>query len=227
MLYNAVVKSPLGNILLQADLGGLASLYFTDQHDCPLLSGLESKNDSPSAGILNNRPLRGYKLRPCGQSQDLLADADLFDDFINPSADFLINLQKYNFSKIESLTSDTPAGIKKILQKTADQLNEYWHKQRTEFTIPLQTQGSEFQKKIWQALLDIPLGVTMSYGDLGKQAGFGAGYGRAMGTAVGSNPISIIIPCHRVLAANGTLNGYGGGLNRKAYLLQLEGFRLV
>ncbi|WP_322994966.1 methylated-DNA--[protein]-cysteine S-methyltransferase [Castellaniella sp.] len=121
------------------------------------------------------------------------------------------------------LQEDTPAGALAVLQQTQTELNEYWRAQRQTFDIPLAPQGSAFQQKIWQALLAVPCGATLSYGQLGEQAGLGTGHGRAVGTAVGSNPISIIIPCHRILAHNHSLNGYGGGLGRKIRLLQLEG----
>lgn len=231
MLYNAVVKSPLGRILLQADQAGLAGLYFTSQKDCPNTAGLNDKktqSGSPADGMLNNRPLRKYKLKPIAEEKQtgLFADKNHKADFINPAREFLANPANHDFAEIEFLDVEIPDSVKKTLTQTASELNEYWHHQRSTFTVKLNPQGSEFQKKIWQELIKIPLGGILSYGELGKKSGFGSGHGRAIGTAVGSNPISIIIPCHRVLAANGTLNGYGGGLQRKAYLLQLEGFRL-
>lgn len=124
------------------------------------------------------------------------------------------------------LQEGTPAGVQAVLERTLRELDEYWRGARTVFEMPLAPQGTPFQKKVWLALLEVPCGETLSYGELAERAGLSAGHGRAVGTAVGSNPISIIIPCHRILARNGTLNGYGGGLNRKARLLEIEGFTI-
>ena len=124
------------------------------------------------------------------------------------------------------LQEDTPAGALAVLEQARRELDEYWRGERRVFQVPLAPRGTAFQQKVWRALLDVPWGETLSYGELALAAGMGAGHGRAVGTAVGSNPISIIIPCHRILAGNGTLNGYGGGLERKVRLLEIEGFAL-
>ncbi len=100
---------------------------------------------------------------------------------------------------------------------------QYFAGQRQEFTLPLQPAGTPFQKKVWQALLAIPYAQLRSYGELANEAGLSMQHGRPVGTAVGRNPISIIIPCHRVLSASGALTGYTGGLHRKLALLELEG----
>ena len=106
------------------------------------------------------------------------------------------------------------------LQETQRQLEEYFAGSRRSFDVPLSLKGTEFQKKVWQELLKIPYGATATYGALAGRLGSSA---RAVGSAVGRNPISIIIPCHRVLAADGSLTGYAGGLENKEKLLQLEG----
>lgn len=108
-----------------------------------------------------------------------------------------------------------------LLLKTEQQLDEYFVGKRKEFSLPLDFKGTEFQKKVWLALMTIPFGETRSYGQIAKQIGRPKAV-RAVGTANGSNPISLIAPCHRVIGANGTLTGYGGGLEIKAYLLALE-----
>jgi O-6-methylguanine DNA methyltransferase len=87
--------------------------------------------------------------------------------------------------------------------------------------LPTATNGTEFQREVWKALRTIPAGATMSYGELAAQIGH-AGASRAVGAANGSNPIAIVVPCHRVIGANGTLTGYGGGLPRKKWLLDHE-----
>ena len=101
------------------------------------------------------------------------------------------------------------------------QLEEYFAGKRCEFTCPLDMRGTEFQKRCWRELVKIAYGETLSYRELAARVGT-AGF-RAVGAANGANPISIIVPCHRVIASNGTLWGYGGGLDRKRRLLDMEG----
>lgn len=103
----------------------------------------------------------------------------------------------------------------------AEQLAAYFAGELTAFDFPFQLQGSEFQRRVWEGLLTIPYGETRSYGQLAAQIG-AAGSARAVGLANGHNPISIVVPCHRVIGANGSLTGYGGGLPRKRALLDLE-----
>ena len=105
--------------------------------------------------------------------------------------------------------------------ETKRQLTEYFAGTRREFDLPLLPQGTEFQRKVWAELQNIPYGGTQSYGELARKIG-SPGASRAVGLANGRNPISIIVPCHRVVGANGKLTGYGGGLPRKAALLELE-----
>lgn len=110
-----------------------------------------------------------------------------------------------------------------VLARTARQLDAYFAGQRRSFDLPLDltTMGTSFQQAVWQALCGIPCGETISYGELGRRIGR-ANAVRAVGAAVGRNPVSIIVPCHRVVGANGSLTGYAGGLHRKAALLKLE-----
>lgn len=108
-----------------------------------------------------------------------------------------------------------------ILLETQKQLNEYFAGQRTQFDLPLDFEGTEFQKKIWQALLTIPFGETRSYKQIAEQVGNVKAV-RAVGAANGKNPISIIAPCHRVVGANGKLVGFAGGLENKDILLKIE-----
>jgi O-6-methylguanine DNA methyltransferase len=105
------------------------------------------------------------------------------------------------------------------------QLDEYFARKREQFTIPLDIRGTDFQKRCWQELLKIPYGETRSYRDIAEKIG-NRNSVRAVGLANGQNPIAIIVPCHRVIASNGTLCGYGGGLHLKEELLRLEGARL-
>ena len=101
------------------------------------------------------------------------------------------------------------------------QLKEYFEGKRKEFNVPIEAKGTEFQNKVWKALLDIPYGETRSYKDIAIAIGNEKAC-RAIGIANNKNPISIIIPCHRVVGSNGKLIGYGGGLDKKEKLLNIE-----
>jgi methylated-DNA-[protein]-cysteine S-methyltransferase len=105
----------------------------------------------------------------------------------------------------------------------ADQLAEYFAGSRTEFDLPLAPCGTPFQLAVWAELTRIPFGVTASYGSVAAALGKSLLASRAVGLANGRNPISIIVPCHRVIGADGSLTGYGGGLDRKEWLLRHEG----
>lgn len=105
------------------------------------------------------------------------------------------------------------------------QLEAYFAGELTEFDLDLDMVGTPFQRKVWSALLTIPYGETRSYGEIARQIG-AAGAFRAVGLANGHNPIGIIVPCHRVIGANGSLTGYGGGLDRKRALLDMEKSRV-
>ncbi len=117
--------------------------------------------------------------------------------------------------------AETDSANREILDRTKLQLEEYFAQRRTRFDLALDLHGSEFYRRIWQALLEIPYGRTASYGELAERAGV-PGQARAVGAANGANPIAIIVPCHRVIGADGSLVGYGGGLWRKQKLLDLE-----
>jgi methylated-DNA-[protein]-cysteine S-methyltransferase len=112
-----------------------------------------------------------------------------------------------------------------VLLETERQLREYFAGKRKRFDVKMDFAGTEFQRKVWQALLAIPFGETRSYGDIARQVGNPAAV-RAVGAANGRNPISIIAPCHRVVGSTGKLTGFAGGLAVKAQLLALEGARI-
>jgi methylated-DNA-[protein]-cysteine S-methyltransferase len=109
-----------------------------------------------------------------------------------------------------------------ILMRTAQQLREYFAGTRNRFDLDLDFAGTEFQKKVWAALLTIPFGETRSYSEIARQIGNPSAV-RAVGAANGKNPISIVAPCHRVIGASGKLTGFAGGLEAKEQLLTLEG----
>lgn len=105
------------------------------------------------------------------------------------------------------------------------QLREYFARRRSEFDLPLEPQGTEFQRTVWNRLREIPYGETISYGELARRVG-NPKASRAVGAANGQNPIPIVIPCHRVIGSNGKLTGFGGGLPTKEALLALEAKQL-
>lgn len=114
------------------------------------------------------------------------------------------------------------AAGEQIIAEAQKQLAEYFEGERREFDIPLEPTGSDFQLRVWRAIADIPYGEVLSYADLAMAAGSPGAF-RAAGTACGNNQISIFIPCHRVVASNRGIGGYGGGLSTKVTLLRLEG----
>jgi len=108
-----------------------------------------------------------------------------------------------------------------VLDETERQLRAYFAGERRAFDLPLEFRGTDFQRRVWQALLTIPFGETRSYRDIATQLGRPSAT-RAVGAANGRNPIPIVAPCHRVIGADGSLTGFGGGLENKAFLLDLE-----
>ena len=108
-----------------------------------------------------------------------------------------------------------------VLQQAAKQLQEYFAGKRESFSLPLRLAGTDFQQKVWREIALIPYGETVTYTDLANRAGAPQAI-RAAGTTTGRNPVSIIIPCHRVVGKNGSMHGFAGGLERKRHLLELE-----
>ncbi|MBK9795789.1 MAG: methylated-DNA--[protein]-cysteine S-methyltransferase [Holophagaceae bacterium] len=124
-------------------------------------------------------------------------------------------------SKLERLAL-APRPDAKALDRLREQLEDYATGGRRAFDIPFRLHGSPFERRVWRLLQDIPFGETRSYGQLAAALG-DPNLSRAVGRANGANPVSILIPCHRVIGANGSLTGYAGGLARKERLLRLEG----
>ncbi|WP_299256972.1 methylated-DNA--[protein]-cysteine S-methyltransferase [uncultured Kushneria sp.] len=110
-----------------------------------------------------------------------------------------------------------------VIRQACEQIEAYLAGERQRFELALSLTGSPFQQRVWQRLEEIGFGEVMSYGALARALGLSRGHARAVGSAVGRNPVSMIVPCHRVLAGGGALTGYAGGLARKAHLLALEG----
>lgn len=118
--------------------------------------------------------------------------------------------------------TNSTGGTLSLLDRVAAQLNEYFAGTRTTFDLPLEPCGTDFQLSVWELLRKIPYGVTRSYGELARRLGDPKAT-RAVGAANGANPIPIIVPCHRVVGSKGELTGFGGGIERKRWLLEHEG----
>ena len=128
----------------------------------------------------------------------------------------MLRLLRLHYRTVELLPGSDPTGIKpRLLSYFSGELNAI-------ADIPVTTGGTEFQKRVWRALREIPAGTTVSYGALAAQLGQPQA-ARAVGLANGANPVGIIVPCHRVIGSNGSLTGYGGGVERKRWLLAHEG----
>ena len=143
----------------------------------------------------------------------------------SPFGNIVIMSDEKAITYIKTENGETPIGEKRPSELTdlaAQQLNEYFAGKRKEFDLPLNPKGTDFQKSVWNALQKIPYGETQTYGQVAKMVGSPKAC-RAVGLANNRNPIWIVIPCHRVIGANGTLVGYGGGLDMKQKLLEIEG----
>ena len=109
-----------------------------------------------------------------------------------------------------------------VLRQAKRELSEYFAGKRTRFSVALDPQGTPFQRSVWRQIAKVNFGKTLTYGEIARRAGF-PGSARAAGAATGRNPIGVIVPCHRIMGADGSLTGYAGGLGRKRALLALEG----
>ena len=116
-----------------------------------------------------------------------------------------------------------PDGHSDVLAEASRQLDAYFAGDLVTFDLPLDLRGSVFQRRCWLALATIPYGQTVSYGEQARRLGLGSDAARAVGAANGQNPLPIVLPCHRVIGANGSLTGFGGGLHVKRFLLEHEG----
>mgnify|MGYP001602407523 CR=1 FL=1 len=223
MTFHAQIASPLGPILLCSEGQLLSGLYFTGQADCPVVDGVPAHPPSaggPSAGMMDGLAIRKFKAYK-NTAGNLFGLESGY-----PAGKALIDTATDESGGWQLLQTGTPAATVALFKHTQAELHEYFTGRRKTFSVPLEVSGTVFQKKVWDALLTIPYGQTVAYGDVARTAGLSAQHGRPVGTAVGRNPITIIIPCHRVLSGTGTLTGYTGGLERKYALLELEGFTL-
>ena len=130
--------------------------------------------------------------------------------------------QKYYPSLAIAPDADT-RNVPSLARKVAEEVAEYFTGTRETFSVPIHLRGTAFQRSVWKELLAIPFGELVSYGDITERVGLPMSAARAVGGAVGRNPVSIMVPCHRVIGASGSLTGYAGGIERKRALLSLEG----
>jgi len=224
MTFHAQMESPLGQVLLCSDNGKLSGVYFMDQSDCPAVPGIrirKPENGGPSTGTMNGMEIRKFKVYRAPPN-DLFSQERAGERCFRPD-----EAAGARPAAPHLLEANVPAAVQALFRQTQAELNEYFAGGRTVFDIALDvSSGTDFQKKVWRALQDIPYGQTVSYGEVALSAGLTSRHGRPVGAAVGRNPITIIIPCHRVLSGINTLTGYTGGLERKFALLELEGLML-
>lgn len=149
-----------------------------------------------------------------------IVDSPIGDLLLTGDDDALTGLHMLGAKDAAPLVGDRSESSA-ALSATADQLSEYFAGERTEFDLELRPVGTAFQQAVWKALCDIPYGETRSYGQIAMAIGKPKA-ARAVGMANNRNPIAVIVPCHRVIGADGSMVGYGGGLDRKTLLLELE-----
>jgi methylated-DNA-[protein]-cysteine S-methyltransferase len=146
----------------------------------------------------------------------------VFTDYLSTPLGILqIQANTVGLSAIRFVDKESSSKANMHTQNAMQQLNEYFCGTRHEFDLPISVQGTQFQQQVWQQLKAIPYGKTYSYQDIAKQINNPKAV-RAVGSANGKNPLTIVVPCHRVIGANGSLTGYAWGVSRKQYLLQHE-----
>jgi len=148
-----------------------------------------------------------------------IIDSPLGDVLLVAEDEAITGVQFTDAARVPARTGEE--GETPVLAAARRQLGEYFAGRRTEFDLPLAPRGEPFQRRVWDLLGTIPYGETRSYGDLARELG-DVGYAQAVGAANGRNPIAVVVPCHRVIGADGSLTGYAGGLERKRSLLALE-----
>ncbi|HCN72802.1 MAG TPA: hypothetical protein DIS96_14270 [Pusillimonas sp.] len=219
MLFHQEIETPLGSAVLTADTTGLAGFYFSDQRDYPL------QLEHPGRQKISNPQAGQYE-------GEILRQCRVFAHDDNPSAvkrhalHAKLNWERGAIARLPDGISPVPDSISRYFRLATQELDAYFRGRLKRFSVPLCFKGTDFQLKIWETLANLPAGQLISYGELGGAAGVSPRAYRAVGGAVGRNPLSIIVPCHRVVASNRQLTGYGGGLARKVALLEHEGFQV-
>lgn len=188
------VPSPLGALLLREEAGRLAEVAFVSPTFSP---ETPFEQELAAARRFDAQPLAAARLNAVDVKTQPIAAARLNADDAAPP--------------------ETPP----ILRRAAAQLAEYFAGTRTRFDLPLAPVGTEFQRRVWVATAAIPFGETATYGEIARKIGVPTG-SRAVGGALNRNPLAIVVPCHRVVGSSGKLTGYDGGVDRKAFLLNLE-----
>lgn len=150
--------------------------------------------------------------------------ANYIEYFTTPCGVLEVTADEHGVTSIFFVDQPSENRPSTLTNLACEQLDEYFKGQRTSFDMPVTLVGTDFQKRVWRALIGIPYGQVISYADLAEQIDNPKAV-RAVGLANSKNPVSIVIPCHRVIGKNGQLTGYAGGLTRKAWLLQHEGVR--
>jgi methylated-DNA-[protein]-cysteine S-methyltransferase len=152
----------------------------------------------------------------------------LYTTLESPIGDLLLTRDGHALSRLSMQDGRHPVSIDprwdrhdESFEDVRRQMDEYFDGERRTFDVPVQMAGNSFEQRVWNALLELPYGETVSYGELAATIGR-PGAARAVGLANGRNPVAVIVPCHRVIGADGSLTGYGGGLARKQFLLDLE-----
>jgi methylated-DNA-[protein]-cysteine S-methyltransferase len=140
-----------------------------------------------------------------------------------PIGTFGIVASERGLTNVRWSATGLPDDSSALLDEAAAQLEAYFAGELTSFDLALDLEGTDFQRRCWLALATIPYGQTVSYGEQARRLGLGPDAARAVGAANGQNPLPVILPCHRVLGADGSLTGFGGGLHRKRFLLEHEG----
>ena len=149
-----------------------------------------------------------------------LAEVAFVSPTFSPETPFASELAAAQSVNADVLTLDAPA-LPPILRRATAQLAEYFAGTRTRFDLPLAPVGTDFRRRVWDATAAIPFGETATYGEIARKIGVPTG-SRAVGGALNRNPLAIVVPCHRVVGSSGKLTGYDGGVDRKAFLLNLE-----
>jgi methylated-DNA-[protein]-cysteine S-methyltransferase len=143
------------------------------------------------------------------------------DNFMTPLGVMEIRASEQRVLSIYFVETAQYVMANTVTAKTKQQLKEYFAGQRTEFDLPLGSEGTVFQQEVWRALISVPYGKTCSYGDIAKRIDRPRAV-RAVGAANGKNPLTIVVPCHRIIGSDGSLTGYASGITRKAWLLNHE-----
>ena len=197
MIYKKLYDSPLGEILILGDLEGILGIYFESQREFD--------------DLINNKEIKNFEDTKNFGLKDK-------------------NIKGKSFFNEKNEVSGEDICENKIFDETKKWLDIYFSREEPKFTPKLNIKGSEFRKDVWKILLEIPYGKTLTYKAIAEKLVMSGKYkkmsAQAVGGAVGHNPISIIIPCHRVVGASGSLTGYAGGLDRKVKLLELEGVNM-